>query len=328
MMQHLQLQDSARNQLRHKAARESILLLLFLTALAFSSILARAIDLNSFEERRDIFAAAQAIACESAAEPDPYLYWRNKIFDYSPKLRRFKNKSKSNALDYARRNNMRGYVAGSCDGGSKWQLATYSTAPMKIQTKPYRITLNLQKLVQICPRMRAVHIAASSGLPSTISSFTEFKKARKRLTINPQYLKDGLLFVECGSKNKTIDSKYLYWMPTLAGPSRQVPHQKTIERPMNSEKAIMTWINQVRSSESKHPLEFVLLSQKRKKVNPKVKAAEKVLIEAKNLTELAWWIWNIPHNRKAILSKKLQLAVVEVKQNPKTLRLRLKIHLH
>jgi hypothetical protein len=327
MMKYSQLHATTRNRLDHRSVWE-LMLLFFLTTLVFSSALGQAIDLSSFEERRDIFAAAQAIACENAEDPDPYLYWRNKIFDYSPKLLRSKNKSKSTPLDYARRSNMRGYVAGSCDGGNKWQLATPSTAPMKIQNKPYRITLNLKKLVQICPRMRAVHIAATKGLPSTISSYTEFKKANKRLTINPQYLKDGLLFVECGSKNKTIDSKYLYWMPTLAGPSRKVPHQTTIERPMNSEKAIITWINQVRSSESKHPLEFVLVSQKRKKVNPKVQAAEKVLIEAKNLTELAWWIWNTPHNRKAILSKNLQLAVIEVKQNPKTLRLRLKMHLH
>jgi hypothetical protein len=142
----------------HKAFGEPMLLLFFLATLALCSASAQGIDLNSFEERRDIFAAAQLIACENSEAPDPYLYWRNKIFDFSPKLRRAKHKLKLTPLDYARRSNMRGYIAGSCHGGNKWQIATPATAPMKIQIKPYRVTLNLRKLVQICPKMKAVVI--------------------------------------------------------------------------------------------------------------------------------------------------------------------------
>ncbi len=295
--------------------------------------------------RADLNTKLSALICSNANLNAPTAAWKLGVFDAQISGQKIVKTSggtlgasdlEATAQALADQHNHRGVSYGTCPDGSGWVASLPAPQPIQMLTKN-ALQIPSLALANECQKVRVDFAAAKGGRPRNIR-LPALKQTQKDLSININFLSDGVLSVVCLPKQPAWQGNTLWSLvPIKRGPAAAPPFAKKFaNNKLPDPKKFLAWINAVREQEHLSPLTFsqhratsaaTKLLASTMTINhdrTQLKTVTKELAQAKikfigenrvmgsSTAELYWLLWNSPPHRELLLSPRANTLALAI----------------
>ncbi len=295
--------------------------------------------------RADLQNKLSALICANTDLNSPLAVWRLGVFDAQIAGQKIQKQDRSplsvhdlqaTAQALADKHNHLGISYGSCPDGSGWVASQPAPRPVHM-TSTSSLSLPTAELASECKKVEVEFVAAIGGRPRQIK-LPPLHQARNDLSINLNFLKDGVLSVVCSPKQPSWQGNTLWGLvPVKRGPAAAAPFAKKFAtETVPNQKNFIAWINALRTQEKLPPLQInqskaatsaVKLLASTQTINhdrSMLQTVAKDLATAQirlvgenrviggNTHELYWLLWNSPPHRELLLSKRANALSIAI----------------